>query len=155
MAIIKGKQLMVFVGGKSIGYATSHTLDLSANTTETSHKDISGLGTSAIVVNTSWTMSTENLYSTDSTHGNTFSDLFSAWESGVTVDVVMGGRGGTPVASASEDGSDQPASGWTPVAPQYVGKALITSLSLSAPDGDNASFSATFTGVGKLVETTT
>ena len=42
MAIIKGGDLMLFVGGKSIGYATNHTLSINADTKETSTKDSGG-----------------------------------------------------------------------------------------------------------------
>jgi hypothetical protein len=44
-----------------------------------------------------------------------------------------------------------PTGGWSPLsAPQYKGKAVITSLELNAPNGDNASFKASFEGVGSL-----
>lgn len=42
MSVIKGGDLMLFVGGKSIAYATSHTLSISAGTKETSSKDSGG-----------------------------------------------------------------------------------------------------------------
>ena len=35
MAKIKGQELMLFVGGKSIAAATSHTLEVMAETAET------------------------------------------------------------------------------------------------------------------------
>ena len=42
MSVIKGGDLMLFVGGKSIAYATSHTLSISADTKENSSKDSGG-----------------------------------------------------------------------------------------------------------------
>ena len=39
MSKIKGQELMLFLGGKSIAYATSHTLEISAETSDTSNKD--------------------------------------------------------------------------------------------------------------------
>ena len=47
-----------------------------------------------------------------------------------------------------------PTGGWTPIAaPVYSGDAYITDLQLNAPDGDNASFTATLTGSGALAKT--
>ena len=37
--IVKGSALMVFLGGSAIGFATSHALSLTTNTTEVSTKD--------------------------------------------------------------------------------------------------------------------
>ena len=42
MSVIKGGDLMLFVNGKSIGFATSHTLSISAETKETTSKDSGG-----------------------------------------------------------------------------------------------------------------
>ena len=36
---IKGGDLMLFVNGKSIAFATSHTLSISTDTVDTSNKD--------------------------------------------------------------------------------------------------------------------
>lgn len=51
-------------------------------------------------------------------------------------------------ANANADGV--PAAGWTLPAASYSGNVLITNLELNAPDGDKATFSATFEGTGKL-----
>ena len=42
MSIIKGGDMMLFVNGKSIGYATNHTLSINTDTKETSTKDSGG-----------------------------------------------------------------------------------------------------------------
>ena len=81
--IVKGSKLMLFLGGTAIACATSHTLSISIDTTE-----------SAL---------------------------------------------------------DVPEGGWTPKANTgYKGKAIITSLELSAPDGENATFSVNLQGTGAL-----
>ena len=65
MSVIKGGDLMLFVTvgttKKSIGYATNHTLSISAETTETSTKDNGGVWAMPEVTTLSWTASTENL----------------------------------------------------------------------------------------------
>ena len=46
--------------------------------------------------------------------------------------------------------------GWIPsTTGTYTGKVIITSLEASAPNEDNATFSATFTGVGALKKVAT
>lgn len=42
--IINGSDLMLFVDGKSVAYATSHSLDITNETADTSNKDTGGPG---------------------------------------------------------------------------------------------------------------
>jgi len=72
--VINGSDLMLFINGKSLAFATSHKLSISADTTETSSKDSSGSWTTKKVKKLSWTASTENLYSEDGA-GDNFDDL--------------------------------------------------------------------------------
>ena len=71
MSVIKGSDLMLFVEGKSIAYATNHTLTISADTKETSSKDSGGKWQTSEVGILSWTCSSENLYA-DEAAGVTF-----------------------------------------------------------------------------------
>ena len=66
---------MLFVGGKSIAYATSHSLSISADTKETSSKDSGGKWQTSEVGTLSWTCSSENLCG-NSTAGIGFDELF-------------------------------------------------------------------------------
>lgn len=75
MSVIKGGDLMLFVGGKSIAYATSHTLTISADTKETSSKDSGGKWQTSEVGVLSWTCSSENLCG-DTEAGIGFDELF-------------------------------------------------------------------------------
>ena len=60
---IKGGDLMLFVNGKSIAYATSHTLSISADTVDTSNKDEGGGDwADSEVGKLSWTCQSENMY---------------------------------------------------------------------------------------------
>ena len=136
--IINGSDLMVFMGGKSIAYATSHSLTISAETNDVTSKD-SGNGdwSSATVKKFSWECSTENLYSKEA-----YSQLYTAMIAKSPVTLVID----------LKEGDTLQEQGWTPVASGtgYTGSAIITSLEMTAPDGDNATFSATFTGTGAL-----
>jgi TP901-1 family phage major tail protein len=63
--IINGGDLMLFIDGKSIAFATNHTLSINAETVETTSKDHGGKWVSKATRKISWTMNTENLYSID------------------------------------------------------------------------------------------
>lgn len=143
-----GQDLMVFVGGKSIALATSHTLEISAETISCSTKDNGGgeweTSESGLL---SFTMSTENLIG-DERNGKGFDELFDMMIKKQPVDLVFTMKG--TVANKGEY-YEVPTGGWSPKTNSgYSGKALITSLSLNAPNGEHATMSATFTGTGAL-----
>lgn len=143
---IKGSALMLFVDGKSISYATNHTLEINAETTSTQNKDESSGEWASDEVNTlSWNASSENLYSTDG-EGNNFDQIFDLMVAKTPIDAVF--------CKKSETATDVPTGGWTPSVPKYVGKVIVTSLSLNAPVGEYSSYSAQFQGVGELKKVT-
>ena len=144
---INGSDLMLFVGGVSIAFATNHSLSLSTETVETSSKDNGGKWTAKKAKKRSWTVTTENLYSLDG-EGKNFADLFTLWNSGEEIEVVFTLE--TGYASKADEVTE---GGWKPIASgQYKGKAIITSLDVNAPNGDNATYTATFEGVGALTK---
>ena len=147
MAVIKGSTVMVFTGNgttlKSVAYATNHTLTIGTNSTEISTKDnANSVWTQGTVQSLNWSATTENLYSLDG-EGVSFEDLFDIMVSREPVTLKFG--------IAATPGGNVPTGGWDPGTEIKTGKALITDLSMNAPVGDNANFSATFTGVGALV----
>lgn len=147
MSKIKGGDLMLFVGGKSIAFATSHTLTISADTEDTSNKDEGGGDWQTNEVKTlSWTAKSENLYANEG-NGETYDDLFDLMVAKTPVDAIF--------SKKTETVTDVPTDGWTPSVPKYTGKVIITSLELSAPNGSNASYTADFTGYGELKKVTT
>lgn len=139
--IIKGGVLMLFVDNKSVPLATSHTLTINANTTDASNKDVNG-GSWAVndVSQYTWEASTDNLYSTTGV-----STLYAKMVAGAPIDAIFGIK--TEAADA-----DLPVGGsWTkPTTNCFSGKVIITSLEVTAQNGENATFSATFTGYGEL-----
>lgn len=149
---INGSDLMVFLKGtsdayNSIAFATSHSLSLSTETVETSSKDTGGKWVSQAPRKLSWSINTENLFAVEG-EGKVFDDLFTIWTNRTEVELVFA------LEEDYETKADEvPTGGWTPVATgQYKGKAIITSLEVNAPNGDNATFTATFTGVGALTK---
>lgn len=151
--IINGGDLMLFIDGKSIAFATNHTLSISAETAETSSKDTGGMWVAKAIRKISWTMSTENLYSNEG-EGSNYDTLFEAMVSKKSITAVMAIEGNSTDLAEGKLG-EVPEGGWTAKAAQgYTGTVVVTSLELNAPNGDNATFTASFEGVGELKKVT-
>lgn len=140
---------MLFMGGKSIAFATSHTLELSLDTREISTKDNGGKWSEVEAGIISWTMQSENLVGNPG-EGKGYDDLVDAMIARQPVDVVFALEGD----STNYDGGKLdavPSTGWKPKTGNgRKGKALITSVSLNAPNGEYATMSISLTGVGAL-----
>ena len=145
--ILRGGDLMLFVkdgtGYTSIAFATNHTVTVNAEAAEISCKD-AGIWGASIVNKLSWEIQSENLYCTQE-----YSKLFDLMTAREAVEVTFG----VPTENAAKKltGIESPTEAWHYNADgedTYKGKAVITSLTLNAQDGDNATFSCTLTGVG-------
>ncbi len=141
--ILKGSMLMLFIGDYPIAFATSHSISFTTNTTEVSTKD-HGLYPSLVVNSQSWEVTAENLASADS-----INQLFTVLEStknGQTVTLKF-----AKPSNWNDNGivgTEGQANIWAAGDIIAQGEAYLTSMQLNAPAGDNASISATFTGVG-------
>ena len=149
--IIKGDELMIFKGGSALAFATSHTLTINGNTTDISSKDHGFWGASEIG-NITWEATTENLYTE-----NDYDALFDAMLNKTEIEIVFGyasnynPNGLKP--SDSSDNTDTRPTAWTAASNKgYKGKAIITNLVANANTGENATFSATFTGRGAIMK---
>lgn len=147
--ITKGGDLMLFVGGKSIAYATNHTLSISADTKETSTKDSGGLWQTSEVGMLSWSCSSENLIG-DPMAGIGYDELFQMMVARKPITGVFGLEGDSANFEEGKLGA-APTAGWTAKANDgYTGQMIITSLEKNAPNGENATLKVDFTGVGEL-----
>lgn len=142
--IIKGSKLMVFLNDEPIAFSTSSSLSLTMNTTEVSTKD-HGDFPSTIGQSITWEITTENLYS-----GEAEGPLWNAMKTMQPVTVQFAPASNYSNTSAQQGLLTDDQSNWTAGTAIASGEALITSLSVNAPAGDNATMSATFTGVGAL-----
>lgn len=147
MGKIKGGDLMLFFDNKSIAYATSHTLEINGETTDTSNKDEGGGDWASSEVGIlSWSASSENLFSVDG-QGNNFDDLFDLMIAKQPIQAVF--------ALKSQAASEVPTGGWTPgTTAKYTGNVAITNISLNAPNGEYATYTVQFQGVGALTKVT-
>lgn len=151
--IIKGDDLMLFIpngsnGYKSIAYATSHTLTMSAETVDINTKDHGEWG-STTVNKISWSISTENLYTDED-----FDVLFEAMVAKTPITIVFGAKAEAQSVIVADGDAPYytPANGDVAHANAYMktGKVLITSLVANTPSGENATYTAEFQGVGAL-----
>ena len=150
MSIIKGGDMMLFVGGKSIGYATNHTLSINADTKETSTKDSGGKWQTSEVGVLSWTATSENLMSNDQ-QGVGYQELAAYMMARTPITGVFTLEGNSTDLDTNKL-DNVPTGGWTPDndTPTLTGQMIITSVELNAPNGENATFTVNFTGTGAL-----
>lgn len=142
--IVKGSMLQVKVGDNMLGFATSHSLSITTNTTEVSTKD-HGDYPAIIAQNLTWEVQCENLY-TDANEAA----LIALQVNKTLVDLVfckVGNYDATDEKGIVENTNKQ---AWTVGDQILAGKALLTSFSVNAPAGDNATISCTFTGCGSF-----
>ena len=157
MEIIKGSDLMLFVKKPnntvhSLAFATSHSFNISSETSDISTKDHGFWGAKEITRIT-WQITTDNLYTVD-----TFNELYDRMISRQPIEVYFclktpTERQGTP-ATVNLPGDTYDS--WNPTTTVgeegYYGRVYITSLDATAAAGDNATFSATFDGVGAITK---
>jgi hypothetical protein len=144
--VIKGRDLMLFDNsGHSFAFATNHTFTINAETAEISSKD-HGIWGGSEVTKFTWEITTENLYTPTN-----YDSLFTLMMSGTPMKVRFG-------LKAENDNTKNVADGdydyWTSGSVYYEGDAVITSLVANAANGDNATYTATFTGAGKIAKAT-
>lgn len=140
--MIKGKDLMVFKkeGDKYTAWAlaTSHTLSMSASPIESSSKDSGKWGDSE-AGRMEWEIGTENLFVQAD-----FDQLFDAMIAGDKLVIAF------ELAKNANSDTGKPAEGWLIGEGGYEGEVLITALNANAPNGENATYTATFKGCGPL-----
>jgi hypothetical protein len=146
MSKVQGGELMLFLNGKSIAFATNHELNIDTDTSDFSCKDEGDCGWSNEEIDMlNWSVTSDNVFALGG-EGNTYEDLFDLMLERTPIDAVFNKK--------NEDGCNVPTGGWTSSDDKpYKGKVIITDLSLTAQHGEYATFSASFMGYGELVDT--
>jgi hypothetical protein len=154
--IVKGDELMLFINNKPLAFATAHTLTITGNTVDIASKDHGAWGASEIG-NLTWEITTENLYVDETTGEQAYDTVFDAMIAKTPITVVFGKASNyteNGLERAGNTSSSAPTE-WTAPSTNYrTGNAVITSLTLNANTGENATYSATFTGSGALSKVT-
>lgn len=141
---IFGEELQLFLDGKSIAKAKTHTLTITSDTIDVSSKDDGFYGAS-IPGKINWEIAAENIYTEKA-----FDELYTKAQARQVFEVVFG-----RVANYDTEGLGEKAN-WTPDSAKhttYTGKVTLTNMTLNANNGEVTSFSATLKGVGALKQT--
>lgn len=136
MGVVNGTNLRIYDGSDPLGYATSCTLDMSAETRETLSKDsVSSWGESE-VGQLSATLSFEGFFSEDTTINSdtvkSVEDIFTKFSAKTSISWKFT----TDVTGEVE----------------YSGSGFLTALNFSAPVEENATYSGTITVSGAVTQ---
>lgn len=140
MAIIKGQNLRVMVGGKCIAMATSCTFHISAQVESASTKDDANDFEVNEVTGLSWDAQTDSLVTlTDNgVNGELPTDLMSLIINKTKVTLTFDQTAGTNNRTGQNS------------AIKRSGEAYLTDYSISAQNRQNSTLSCQFTGTGAL-----
>lgn len=153
MKNLMGEELQLWVSGKTLGCATSCSLDISSDDIDISCKDTGKWGASKRG-KMSWSISTDAFYikGAGGEKETTYKDIVDMMLAGTPVQVAFGVVANyDSAATPDSEGHIVPTSGWTQdTADIYKGVGTISSISLSADNGSISSYSVTINGVGAL-----
>ena len=138
---IKGGEIILFKSGTQIAFAQSHTLSINGETQDVSNKDAgNGTWSSSEVSKMSWEISAEHMVNAT---GTNVTDLFDAMVAMTPIDVVL-------AKSTGVEGENGVTTWTAGTSFGFKGKATITSIEISAQNGEYATFSITLAGTGAL-----
>lgn len=151
---LSGKSIMMRVNDKTIALATSCSLNVTTQVTDSKTKD-DAVGPTGEFAYADWNMSSENLVgANDGVTGQMLSDELLALQ-------LAGTKVGISVELMANSTSSVPSSDWSPENPTtktgftpYGGEALIESFQMNAPVDGKASVSINFKGVSPLAKVT-
>ena len=147
MATIMGEQIQLFLSGKTLACATSCSVDISSDDIDVSCKDSAGFN-STIPGRITWTASSDNLFVlTD------FNTLVDAMLNKTVLTLCFSTVSNFDEATNPDaDGHVVPSGGWTSANDMYHGQVTVSSISLSADNGNVATYSVQFNGHGALAK---
>ena len=152
--IIMGEKVQLWVKDKSgatptcLAMATSLSVEISADATDISSKD-SGRWSSSLLGKISWTASASNLFTVAD-----YSKLIDVMVANTPIEIVFATvKNYDTVTSGTTDSEGMFTNAprvWESNDDMYHGKVIVNSISLSANNGEVATYDVSFTGVGAL-----
>lgn len=149
-----GEKVQLWVKDKSgatptcLAMATSLSVEISADATDISSKD-SGRWSSSLLGKISWTASASNLFTVAD-----YSKLIDVMVANTPIEIVFATvKNYDTVTSGSTDSEGMftnTPTVWESNDDMYHGKVIVNSISLSANNGEVATYDVSFTGVGAL-----
>lgn len=143
---IKGKNVMIFVGGKAIALATSCTMEINADTEDSATKDDGGWSSDEVVGH-NWTASSDSVVGADPTTpvDVSYTELTDLCLAGTIVTIIYG-------AAANASDGEVPEAGWTVPTSGYQGKAIIDKVSRTDANKQKSTMTVSFKGTGALTK---
>jgi predicted secreted protein len=149
MAAIMGEQIQVFLSGKTLACATSCKVNISADEIDISCKDSAGFA-NTLQGKISWNVTSDNLFVVGD-----YTKLVDAMLNKTILDLTFASVANfTAATEADADGHRVPTGGWTSADDLYHGKVTVSSIDLTADNGQVATYSVTFNGHGALTKET-
>lgn len=152
--IVLGEKVQLWVKDKSgatptcLAMATSLSVEISADATDISSKD-SGRWSSSLLGKISWTASASNLFTVAD-----YSKLIDVMVANTPIEIVFATvKNYDTVTSGTTDSEGMftnTPTVWESNDDMYHGKVIVNSISLSANNGEVATYDVSFTGVGAL-----
>lgn len=149
-----GEKVQLWVKDKSgatptcLAMATSLSVEISADATDISSKD-SGRWSSSLLGKISWTASASNLFTVAD-----YSKLIDVMVANTPIEIVFATvKNYDTVTSGTTDSEGMftnTPTVWESNDDMYHGKVIVNSISLSANNGEVATYDVSFTGVGAL-----
>lgn len=142
MAVKKGQNLRLMLGGKCVAFATSCTVHVSVNLEESSTKDSTNNFVEQTPTSISWDMSCDALYSVDAdatgVNGvDSLDTVLAQQKVQVQFEETSGEKNRVPVTGGAV----------------YHGDAWVNDININAPNRQNTSYTIQLTGDGKLEKT--
>lgn len=143
---LEGKDVMLFIDGKTIALATTCSLNVTRESSDASSKD-DGVWKRDVPGDMSWSGNGDSLFAPKEGLDEAqiaYDELFKAMVEGKDVEVIFG--------QISNPGSNGlPEGGWLPPSNNgYTGKAHVTSLDWTGAKGSAATMTVALTGNGPL-----
>ena len=150
--MLYGQNIQIYVAGQTIAYAKDSQISISVSEVDVSNKDHGGYSAfQAGLVD--WSMTSNNLVASKRS-GKGFDDLLELLLAKEPVDVIFGMK--DTVVDRNDEYSVGETGGWpVPTKGGWKGKALITSLDMSSPNGEIASMNVTLKGCSPLTKVNT
>lgn len=136
-------QLFIFVDGSPIAYGKDASMDITTAEIDISNKMMTGGWEGSLPGKKSFTVSSESLM----THKADQISFPSLLDKQIDDELLEFFMGETIVTDQTADGGQY---AMDKSKPHYTGTIMITSLSVKSTDGDIATCSSSFKGVGKL-----
>lgn len=144
---VEGKDLMLFLDGKTIALSNSCTLNVSRDMDESSSKD-DGVYRTVTPGNISWDISADSLFSPDPAQE---SDKQVSWVEMLKAEIEGQELVAWFTIVSNPSAAGLPSGGWTPKDGVGVtGKVYVNNTSATGAKGSASSLSLSFTGNGPL-----